>query len=77
LNKSAEYRCRITELNDEPKQLVNLSHPVEFNFEELKILQGHRTKIVKSIHNWVTQRFVTISILTEKLRYQTKSKAAI
>jgi hypothetical protein len=54
MNKSAGYRCRITELNDEPKQLVNLSHPVEFNFEELKALQGTRTSTVKTMYNSFT-----------------------
>lgn len=41
-------------LNDETKQLVNLSHPVEFNFEELKALQGTRTNTVKTMYNSFT-----------------------
>lgn len=41
-------------LNDETKQLVNLSHPVEFNFNELKALQGTRTNTVKTVYNSFT-----------------------
>ena len=41
-------------LNNGTKQLVNLSNPVEFNFEELKALQGTRTNTVKSIYNSFT-----------------------
>lgn len=41
-------------LNNGTKQLVNLSNPVEFNFEELKALQGTRTNTVKSVYNSFT-----------------------
>jgi hypothetical protein len=41
-------------LNNGTKQLVNLSHPVEFNFEELRALQGTRTNTVKTVYNSFT-----------------------
>ncbi len=41
-------------LNNNTKQLVNLSHPVEFNFEELRALQGTRTNTVKTAYNSFT-----------------------
>jgi hypothetical protein len=41
-------------LNNNTKQLVNLSHPVEFNFEELRALQGTRTNTVKTVYNSFT-----------------------
>lgn len=41
-------------LNNGTKQLVNLSNPVEFNFDELKALQGTRTNTVKSVYNSFT-----------------------
>ena len=41
-------------LNNSTKQLVNLSNPVEFNFEELRALQGTRTNTVKTIYNSFT-----------------------
>jgi hypothetical protein len=41
-------------LNNNTKQLVNLSHPVEFNFDELRALQGTRTNTVKTIYNSFT-----------------------
>jgi hypothetical protein len=41
-------------LSDNTKQLVNLSNPVEFNFEEYKALQGTRTNTVKSFNNSFT-----------------------
>jgi len=36
------------------KQLVNLSEPVEFNFDEYKALQGTRTNTVKTVNNSFT-----------------------
>lgn len=36
------------------KQLVNVSNPVEFNFEEIGALQGTRTNTVKSVYNSFT-----------------------
>ena len=36
------------------EQLVNLSEPVEFNFDEYKALQGIRTKTVKTVNNSFT-----------------------
>lgn len=36
------------------KQMINLSDPVEFNFVELKALQGTRTNTVKSASNVIT-----------------------
>jgi hypothetical protein len=44
-------------LNNGIKQLVNLSHPVEFNFEEMKALQGTRTNTVKTVYNSFTLLF--------------------
>jgi hypothetical protein len=41
-------------LNNGTKQLVNLSHPLEFNFEEMKALQGTRTNTVKTVYNSFT-----------------------
>lgn len=41
-------------LNNGTKQLVNLSNPIEFNFEELKALQGTRTNTVKTVYNSFT-----------------------
>ncbi len=41
-------------INNKKKQIVNLSHPVEFNFEELRALQGTRTYTAKSVHNSIT-----------------------
>jgi hypothetical protein len=41
-------------LNNGNKQQVNLSDPVEFNFEELKALQGTRTNTVKTVYNSFT-----------------------
>ncbi len=41
-------------LNNGTKQLVNLSHPVEFNFEEYRALQGTRTNTVKTLYNSFT-----------------------
>jgi hypothetical protein len=41
-------------LNNNTKQLVNLSNPVEFNFEEYRALQGTRTNTVKTIYNSFT-----------------------
>jgi len=41
-------------LNNGTKQLVNLSHPVEFNFTEMKALQGTRTNTVKTVYNSFT-----------------------
>ncbi|HPE75628.1 MAG TPA: hypothetical protein PLC80_06045 [Draconibacterium sp.] len=41
-------------LSNNGKQLVNLSDPVEFNFTELKALQGTRTNTVKSVYNSFT-----------------------
>jgi hypothetical protein len=41
-------------LNNGTKQLVNLSHPVEFNFVEMKALQGTRTNTVKTVYNSFT-----------------------
>ncbi len=41
-------------ISNNAKQTVNLSHPVEFNFEEMKALQGTRTKTVNSFYNTFT-----------------------
>jgi hypothetical protein len=41
-------------LSNNTKQLVNLSDPVEFNFDEYKALQGTRTYTVKSVNNSIT-----------------------
>jgi hypothetical protein len=41
-------------LSNNTKQLVNLSNPVEYNFEEYKALQGTRTNTVKSVYNSFT-----------------------
>jgi len=41
-------------VNNNSKQLANLSHPVEFNFEEYRALQGTRTNTVKSVYNSFT-----------------------
>lgn len=41
-------------INNNSKQMVNLSHPVEFNFNEYKALQGTRTNTVKSVYNSFT-----------------------
>lgn len=41
-------------VNQNTKQFVNLSHPVEFNFVEMKALQGTRTETVKSVFNSFT-----------------------
>lgn len=40
--------------NNNSKQLVNLSHPVEFNFDEYRALQGTRTNTVKTVYNSFT-----------------------
>jgi len=44
-------------VNNKSKQLANLSHPVEFNFDEYRALQGTRTNTVKSIYNSFTLLF--------------------
>jgi len=44
-------------VNNNSKQLANLSHPVEFNFDEYRALQGTRTNTVKSIYNSFTLLF--------------------
>jgi hypothetical protein len=41
-------------LSNNTKQLVNLSDPVEFNFDEYKALQGTRTNTVKTVNNSFT-----------------------
>ena len=41
-------------INKNTKQFVNLSDPVEFNFDELRALQGTRTNTVKSAYNMFT-----------------------
>lgn len=41
-------------LSKNAKQLVNLSNPVEFNFEEMSALQGTRANTVKSVYNSFT-----------------------
>jgi hypothetical protein len=41
-------------MNNHATQMVNLSHPVEFNFEELRALQGTRTNTVKTFYNSFT-----------------------
>ncbi len=41
-------------MNNHSKQMVNLSHPVEFNFEEMRALQGTRTNTVKTLYNSFT-----------------------
>jgi hypothetical protein len=41
-------------ISNNAKQTVNLSHPVEFNFEEMKALQGTRTNTVRSFYNSFT-----------------------
>jgi hypothetical protein len=41
-------------INNNNKQMVNLSNPVEFNFEEYRALQGTRTNTVKSVYNSFT-----------------------
>lgn len=41
-------------ISNNSKQVVNLSNPVEFNFEEMKALQGTRTNTAKSIFNSFT-----------------------
>jgi hypothetical protein len=41
-------------MNNQAKQIVNLSRPVEFNFEEMRALQGTRTNTVKTLYNSFT-----------------------
>jgi hypothetical protein len=41
-------------ISNNTKQVVNLSDPIEFNFEEMKALQGTRTNTVKSVYNSFT-----------------------
>jgi len=41
-------------LSNNTNQMVNLSEPVEFNFDEYKALQGTRTNTVKTVNNSFT-----------------------